>query len=101
MATIAETFVTKKLATAETSDFRYSTLHGIAPKGVDVLVVYSRTWAPGWGVLHWPLVERMLSRFYEYEPQMTAAQVNEHFGLVQKRRWEQRGQWIEVFAALR
>ncbi len=91
-------YVTKKLATGETSDFRYSTLNRLDPNGVDVLVLYSRTWEPGWGVLHWQMVVRLLSRFYEYEPQMNAAQVREHFGLVQKKRWARRGQWIEVYA---
>jgi 4-amino-4-deoxy-L-arabinose transferase-like glycosyltransferase len=90
-------YVTKKLATAETSDLRYSTLDRLDPKGVDVLVLYSRTWEPRWSVLRWPMVEGLLRRFYEYEPQMDAEQVREHFGLVQMKRWTKRGQWIEVY----
>jgi hypothetical protein len=68
-------YVTKKLAAFETSDFRYSTLNGIDPKGVDVLVLYSRTWEPRWSVLQWPPVEAFLRHFYQYEPQMDAGQV--------------------------
>ena len=91
-------YVTKKLATFETSDLGYTTLRRLDPKGVDVLVLYSRTWEPPWSVLHWPIVEQFLRRFYLYEPQMEAAQVREHFGLVQIKRWTQRGQWIEIYS---
>ena len=91
-------YVTRKLAAVETSDLRYSTLNRLDPKGVDVLVLYSRTWEPRWSVLQWPMVERFLRHFYEYEPQMDAEQVREHFGLVHVRRWAQGGQWIEVYS---
>jgi 4-amino-4-deoxy-L-arabinose transferase-like glycosyltransferase len=90
-------YVTKKLATFETSDLGYSTLNRLDAKGVDVLVLYSRTWEPRWSVLRWPMVERLLRHFYQYEPQMDAEHVREHFGLVQVRRWAQRGQWIEIY----
>jgi hypothetical protein len=63
-----------------------------------VLVLYSRTWEPRWSVLRWPWVERFLRRFYEYEPQMDAEQVEERFRLVQVRRWTRGGQWIEVYS---
>jgi hypothetical protein len=91
-------FVTKKLATFETSDLRYSTLNRLDPKGVDVLVLYSRTWEPRWSVLQWPTVDRFLRHFYQYEPQMDAEQVREHFGLIQEKRWTQRGQWIAIYS---
>jgi hypothetical protein len=72
-------------------------LNRLDPKGVEVLVLYSRTWEPRWSILQWPVVERFLSHFYEYEPQMNAEQVREHFGLVMLRRWAQAGQWVEVY----
>ncbi len=91
-------YVDRKLSAAETSDLRFSTLNALDPKGVDVLVLYSRTWEPGWGVLQWAPARDFLERFYEYERQMTPAEVGRHFGLVSVRRWTQRGQWIEVYA---
>lgn len=91
-------YVERPLNAIETSDFRYSTLAGLDAKGIDVLVVYSRTWESGWSVLRFPPIERFLRHFYEYEPQMAAAQIHERFGLDRVRRWTQRGQWIEVFA---
>jgi len=91
-------FVTQKLTAFETSDFRYSTLERLDPQGVDVLVLYSRTWEPRWSVLRWPIVEQFLRHFYQYEPQMNADQAHEHFGLTQEKRWTQRGQWIEIYS---
>jgi hypothetical protein len=91
-------YVDQKLSAAETSDLRRSTLEAIDPKTVDVLVLYSRTWEPEWGALHWPFVEQFLARFYEYERQMNTDEVRQHFGLEQVRRWTQGGQWIEVYA---
>ncbi len=91
-------FVEHKLSAAETSDLRYSTLNAIDPKGVDVLVLYSRTWELSWGALRTPYVEKFLRHFYEYERQMNSEEVRRHFGLVPVQRWTQRGQFIEVYA---
>jgi len=90
-------YVHAKLSPTETADLRYSTLQAIDPKKVDVLVLYSRTWEPGWGVLRFGIIQRFLHRFYEYEPQMNSAQVREHFGLSPVQRWTRRGQWIEIY----
>jgi len=91
-------YVDHPISAAETSDLHLSTLSALNPKSVDVLVLYSRTWEPSWGVLQWPFVRDFLGRFYEYEPQMTAAEVRQHFGLEPVRRWTQGGQWIEIFS---
>lgn len=91
-------YVRRKLDVAETSDLRESTLEQIDPRQVQVLVLYSRTWEPGWGVLRWQPVRSFLARFYEYGPQMNAAQIRRHFGLVPVRRWTRGGQWAEVYA---
>ncbi len=91
-------YVDRKLSAVETSDLRFSTLNAINPKGVGVLVLYSRTWEPDWGVLHWAPARDFLQRFYEYERQMTPGEVRRHFGLISVRRWTRRGQWIEVYA---
>ena len=91
-------YVNTKLSPSETGDLRYSTLRALDPKDVDVLVLYSRTWEPEWGVLRFGTVERFLHRFYEYERQMNTAQVREHFGLVPIQRWTRRGQWVEIYS---
>lgn len=91
-------YVDQKLSVSETSDLRKSTLEKIDPAGVNVVVLYSRTWEPRWGLLQFPEVEHFLRHFYDYEPQMNVEQVRQHFGLGQVRRWTERGQWIEVYA---
>ncbi len=90
-------YVSRGLAVSETSDLRRSTLEAINPRGVDVLVVYSRTWEPDWGVLRWPLVQQFLARYYEYGPQMNAYEIRQHFGLNAVQRWTRGGQWIEIY----
>ncbi len=91
-------YVRQRLRTRETGDLRYSTLARLDPRRVDVLVMYSRTWEPRWGVVRLDWIARFLAKFYEYEPQMTAEQCRAILGLARMARWEQRGQWIEVYA---
>jgi 4-amino-4-deoxy-L-arabinose transferase-like glycosyltransferase len=91
-------YVDRAMSAAETSDLRFSTLTALNPRSVDLLVLYSRTWEPSWGVLQWPVLRDFLSRFYEYEREMTPAEVHQRFGLVSVQRWARRGQWIEIFS---
>jgi 4-amino-4-deoxy-L-arabinose transferase-like glycosyltransferase len=91
-------YVDQPVSSGETSDLRFSTLNAIPAGSVDVLVLYSRTWEPRWGVLQWPAIRDFLSRFYDYEREMTPAEVQQHFGLVSVQRLDQHGQWIEIFA---
>lgn len=91
-------YVDKRLAVAETGDLRRSTLEALNPQNVKVLVLYSRTWEPDWGVLRYAAVEQFLRRYYEYDRQMNQHEVRSRFGLVPVRRWERSGQWIEIYA---
>ncbi len=90
-------YVDAKLPAVETSDLRRSTLSALDPAGVEVLVLYSRTWEPEWGVLRVGIVRRFLQHFYEYERQMSSAEVRDRFGLLPVQRWTRRGQWIEIY----
>ena len=92
-------YVGHSLSAEETSDLHFSTLNAIHhPRSVDVLVLYSRTWEPRWGVLQWQPLRAFLSRYYEYEREMTPSEVEQRFGLVPVQRWARHGQWIEIFA---
>jgi 4-amino-4-deoxy-L-arabinose transferase-like glycosyltransferase len=91
-------YVQHPIPATETSDLHYSTLSAVDPRSVDVLVLYSRTWEPRWSVLQWQPLREFLSRFYEYEREMTPDEVGRHFGLAPIQRWTRRGQWIEIFA---
>jgi hypothetical protein len=64
----------------------------------EVLVVYSRTWEPEWGFLRSDWIRWFLTKYYFYQPQITEAQITRHLGLIRVARWEERGQWIEIYA---
>jgi hypothetical protein len=91
-------YVDHPLKVSETSDLHASTLSRLNPGAVRVLVLYSRTWDPPWGVLQNPVIRNFLAKFYEYEPQMSAQQCKEVLGLTQVGRWSRRGQWVELYA---
>ena len=65
---------------------------------IDVLVVYSRTWEPEWGVLRIEAVRDLLTRYYFYQPQISGGEIEAHLNLTRVARWEERGQWIEIWA---
>jgi len=90
-------YVNHPLTAVETSDLRASTLLQIDPGKPAVLVLYSRTWEPPWGVLRFNWPRKVLTHFYEYGPQMDSAGVREHFAMVPAMRWTRRGQWIEIY----
>ncbi len=90
-------YVRRELRTRETSDLRASTLEAMAGENVEILVVYSRTWDPPWGVLRLSWVRRFLSDYYDYAPEIDEEQVRRAFHLNMAVRWARRGQWIEVY----
>ncbi len=82
----------------ETNDFHTANVIQACETGKpDVLVLYSRTWEPHWGVLGNQLFERFLRTYYDYEPQITSDQVESRLAMHPVLRWEQRGQWVEIF----
>jgi hypothetical protein len=89
-------FVSQKIASRGVEDFHRKTILGL--KDPEVLVVYSRTWEPTWGVMKSPWIEHFLRQYYYYEPQITSREIQEGLGLRAIARWEKRGQWIEVYA---
>jgi 4-amino-4-deoxy-L-arabinose transferase-like glycosyltransferase len=91
-------YVTHPLNVAETFDLKYSILSKLNPKDVDVLVLYPRTWEPVFWILRLPVIGEFLTRFYEYEPQMTSEQARSVLKLTLVKRWERRGQWVEIWA---
>jgi hypothetical protein len=90
-------YVEHPMKTVETSDLHESTLRALAPAHPDVLILYSRTWEPQWGVLRFPAVEAFLRRYYEFEPEMSSGEVQSALGLDPVMRLSARGQWVEVF----
>ena len=91
-------YVGHPMQAVETSDLHESTLRALAPAHPQVLILYSRTWEPQWGVLRFGPVQSFLRRYYEYEPEMSSDEVRGVLGLERVARWSSRGQWVEVFA---
>ena len=90
-------YVSKPLQVRGLSNFDPEILLPLAGQ-VDVLVVYSRTWEPSWGVLRSEWVRNFLASYYYYKPQITSEQIQTQLGLNPVARWEEDGQWIEVYA---
>ncbi|HYI97068.1 MAG TPA: hypothetical protein VEX68_26230 [Bryobacteraceae bacterium] len=74
----------------------------LALKGnVEVLVVYSRTWEPKWGVVRFDWIRKILTDYYFYKPQVTSEQIEKELGLMPVGRWQRNGQWIEIYSTSR
>jgi hypothetical protein len=90
-------YVSRPMRVKGLDNFNPETVLAHAGK-IDVLVVYSRTWEPSWGVLKSNSVRSFLTNYYFYKPQITPRQIEEELGMHSVARWEQQGQWIEVYA---
>lgn len=89
-------FVDHKLKVVETNNFHLASVRALPAKSYDVLITYTRTWAPNHGVISIPIVREFLSRFYEFEPEITAAQCRQ-LGLNKIMSWNRRGQEITIY----
>lgn len=89
-------FVTHKLKTVESNDFHPSSIRALGPGSFDVLITYTRTWAPQSGVISIPIVREFLSRFYDWQPDITPEECAQ-LGLHQVANWRLRGQEIAVY----
>lgn len=93
-------FVDRPQKVVETNDFHFDSINAIPRDKYDALVVYTRTWAPGGGILSFPPVREFLSKFYGYEPEITRAQCAT-LGLQPEASWERRGQMITIYVRIR
>lgn len=91
-------FTRRGYRVVETSDFHRKNVLAACEMGhPDVLIVYSRTWEPRWGATGNQWVKRFLTKYYDYEPQISSDDIEAHLDMRPVLRWEQRGQWIEVY----
>jgi hypothetical protein len=89
-------FVDHKLKVVETNDFHLASIRALPARSYDVLITYTRTWAPTHGVIAIPIVRQFLSRFYEFEPEISQDQCR-HLGLNKVMSWRRRGQEITIY----
>jgi 4-amino-4-deoxy-L-arabinose transferase-like glycosyltransferase len=89
-------FVDHKLKVVETNDFHLASIRALPARSYDVLITYTRTWAPKHGVIAIPIVREFLGRFYEFEPQISQDQCRQ-LGLMKIMSWNRRGQEITIY----
>ena len=89
-------FVKRRLKVLETNNFHVPSIQALRPGSFDVLVVYTRTWAPDKGVISFPIIRQFLTRFYEWEPAITPEQC-ENLGLDEDVSWTLHGQTISIY----
>ena len=91
-------YVKRGLSVVETGDFHTSSIDALPPQSYSVLITYTRTWMPSHGVITLPFVRRFLSRFYQWQPEITPAECAVK-GLSPRADWLRRGQEIAVYAS--
>ena len=89
-------FVQHRLSVVETDDFHRSSIAAIPPDHFDVLITYTRTWAPERGVLSLPLVRDFLTRYYDYAPEVSDEDCAQ-LGLLPLVSWARHGQKITIY----
>ena len=89
-------YVSHKLKVVEMRDFHLSSLQTLPPSSYDVLITHTLTWMPRNGVLAIPLIRRFLTRFYDWQPDVTLADC-EMMGLEPQASWTRGGQEITVY----
>lgn len=84
----------------ETNDFHASSIRAVHAGRYNVLVEYTRTWAPQSGIVGIGWIRELLARFYDYEPPITEQQCMA-LGLTPTVAWQARGQSIEIFQRIK
>jgi hypothetical protein len=89
-------FVNRRLNVVETNDFHVSSIRALPPGSVDALITFTRTWAPDAGVISIPAVRWFLTRFYDWQPDISPEEI-EALGLTQVASWQLRGLQIGIY----
>jgi hypothetical protein len=89
-------YVNKPMRVVETNDFHPDSIRALPASQFDALITYTRTWQPADGVISNPLVRRFLTKFYQWQPDITAEEC-EVLGLREAVSWSMGGQTITVY----
>jgi hypothetical protein len=89
-------YVKQPLRAIETSDFDAQSIAQIPQEKFDVLITYTRTWAPENGFIGIPAIRHFLTRFYDWRRPITTAEC-ERLGLYPQISWTRRGQTLTVY----
>jgi 4-amino-4-deoxy-L-arabinose transferase-like glycosyltransferase len=79
----------------EIDDFRLVTIARLRSNPPDAVVLYSIAWDP-LHILENPTVVRLLTRYYDYQPQASSGEIQDALHMHPIARWNEAGQWIEI-----
>lgn len=91
-------YVSRPLRVQPMDNFRVPVWNALDTSGLQLVAVYSRDWEPSGGWQQWPLLARILERYFGYAPQVPREELIRRFHLRSVARWDRRGQWMEIFA---
>jgi len=91
-------YVQRRLPVQAIPDFKLSTVRALDRQRTGVFVLYSRDWEAGFNLGRWDWLRALRQRFYGWEAPISPEELQASFGLTEVARWNQRGQWIAVFA---
>jgi 4-amino-4-deoxy-L-arabinose transferase-like glycosyltransferase len=83
--------------TGRAEDFRLTSLADLERSRIDVLVVFSRTWALDGGALDYAWVRKYIQLNWGHQIQASPEQIRAGLGFVPVLKWTRHGQWIEIY----
>lgn len=92
-------YVRKPLRLARIDGFGSEDFRNVAPNSFDFLFLYSRKWDPpsNW-ISHFPFWRKSVERLFDYTPAVPDAKLERIYGLHQVAKFEQKGQWVRIYA---
>lgn len=90
-------YVDRPLRVQPVENFQPESWQSVSPDKLDLVVLYSRSWEPQRGWQRWPPLAFLMNRYFGYTPQISRDELLSRFRLRSLRRWDRRGQWLEVF----
>ncbi len=87
--------------TGRAEDFTLPHLADLDLRQIDVLVVFSRTWALDGGELDFDWVRKYIRLNWGHHMQATPDQIRAGLGFVPVFKWTRHGQWIEIYVPAR
>jgi hypothetical protein len=91
-------YIARRLQTEPIADFTRESVRRLKQRPPDVIVLFLRTWDPPGSVLSLAPVRAWLARWYGWRPEVKGSEIEAELGFRRLRRWDSRGQWIEVYA---
>ena len=89
-------YTSRRFRVDEIPDFKRVSVEGLRGHRVDAFALFTSTWDP-LGLMRNPHWVRFLERFYDYQPDVTAEELETRLGWHRAARFERHGQWIEIF----